>query len=113
MTSAESHSQRGSLYDVLDRYYQTAKQAKADVVVRITADCPVIDPVLIDDVVNTLIDGEYDFVCNRCLRRGIEPIRLDWMSKLVHSKFWQKRGKKPKNRNTANMPCRIFTKELS
>ena len=56
---------RGSLYDVLDRYYQTAKSAKADVVVRITADCPVIDPALIDDVVNTLLEGEYDFVCNR------------------------------------------------
>ena len=56
---------RGSLYDVLDRYYQTAKQAKADVVVRVTADCPVIDPSLIDDVVNTLLDDEYDFVCNR------------------------------------------------
>ncbi len=56
---------RGSLYDVLDRYYQAAKPAKADVVVRITADCPAIDPVLIDDVVNTLLQGEYDFVCNR------------------------------------------------
>jgi len=56
---------RGSLYDVLDRYYQTAKGSKADVVVRITADCPVIDPTLIDDCVNTLLDGEYDFVCNR------------------------------------------------
>jgi len=56
---------RGSLYDVLDRYYQAAKQAKAAVVVRITADCPVIDPALIDDVVNTLQGGEYDFVCNR------------------------------------------------
>ncbi len=59
---------RGSLYDVLDRYYQTAKQTKADVVVRITADCPVIDPALIDDVVNTLLEtGEpsFDFVCNR------------------------------------------------
>ncbi len=56
---------RGSLFDVLDRYYQAASQAKADVVVRVTADCPVIDPDLIDDVVNTLLDGEYDFVCNR------------------------------------------------
>jgi spore coat polysaccharide biosynthesis protein SpsF len=56
---------RGSLFDVLDRYYQTAKQAQADVVVRITADCPVIDPALIDDVVNTLLEGDYDFVCNR------------------------------------------------
>ena len=56
---------RGSLYDVLDRYYQTARQAKADFVVRVTADCPVMDPALIDDVVNTLLDDKYDFVCNR------------------------------------------------
>lgn len=59
---------RGSLYDVLDRYYQTAKQAKADVVVRITADCPVIDPALIDDVVKMILetgDSRYDFVANR------------------------------------------------
>jgi len=34
-------------------------------IVRITADCPVIDPALIDDCVNTLLEGSYDFVCNR------------------------------------------------
>jgi spore coat polysaccharide biosynthesis protein SpsF len=56
---------RGSQFDVLDRYYQAAKSAKADVVVRITADCPVIDHELIDNVVNTLLEDEYDFVCNR------------------------------------------------
>ncbi|MCC7118688.1 MAG: glycosyltransferase family protein [Anaerolineales bacterium] len=56
---------RGSLYDVLDRYYQTAKSAKADVIVRITADCPAIDPELIDHAVNALLENDYDFVCNR------------------------------------------------
>ncbi len=56
---------RGSMHDVLDRYYQAAKQSKADVVIRITADCPVIDPVLIDECVNTLLDGSFDFTCNR------------------------------------------------
>lgn len=56
---------RGSLHDVLDRYYQAARQAKADVVVRITADCPLIDPQLIDEAVTFLQMGGYDFVCNR------------------------------------------------
>jgi spore coat polysaccharide biosynthesis protein SpsF len=70
---------RGSLYDVLERYYQAARQAKADVVVRITADCPVIDPGLIDEVVNTLLEGEYDFACNRLPPpwRRTYPIGLD------------------------------------
>jgi spore coat polysaccharide biosynthesis protein SpsF len=56
---------RGEVHDVLDRFYQAARQAKAEMVVRITADCPAIDPVLIDDCVNTLLDGSFDFTCNR------------------------------------------------
>jgi spore coat polysaccharide biosynthesis protein SpsF len=56
---------RGNLHDVLDRYYHAARLHNADVVVRITADCPAIDPALVDQTVNTLIDGGYDFVANR------------------------------------------------
>ena len=56
---------RGSLHDVLDRYYQAASQTRADIVVRITGDCPVIDPVLIDNCINALLKGSFDFTCNR------------------------------------------------
>ena len=56
---------RGSLQDVLDRYYQAAKQYDADVIVRLTGDCPLVDPVLIDDVVRALDQNQADFACNR------------------------------------------------
>lgn len=68
---------RGSQYDVLDRYYRAAEAHGADIVVRITADCPLIDAGLIDDVIHVLLgivpreslrwpEGtKYDFAANR------------------------------------------------
>lgn len=75
-------SQRGSLNDVLDRYYQAARALQADVVVRVTADCPLIDPGLIDDLVTAFLSGPdapFDFGANRLPPpwRRTYPIGLD------------------------------------
>ena len=56
---------RGDPYDVLDRYYQAAKLFEADPIVRITADCPLIDPGEIDRTVQAFFDHKVDFAANR------------------------------------------------
>jgi spore coat polysaccharide biosynthesis protein SpsF len=56
---------RGDAFDVLDRYYQTARNYQADVIVRLTADCPLIDPVLVDEVITVFFNKGVDFAANR------------------------------------------------
>lgn len=55
---------RGSETDVLDRYYQAARQYAPDYVVRITSDCPLIDPALVDDVIQAAFDTNADYASN-------------------------------------------------
>jgi spore coat polysaccharide biosynthesis protein SpsF len=72
---------RGSMHDVLDRYYQSARHFKADVVVRLTCDCPLIDPEMLDANLDVFMkaDPPLDFAANRLpppYERTI-PIGLD------------------------------------
>lgn len=55
---------RGSLNDVLDRYYQAAAERNADHIVRLTGDCPLADPEVIDRVIEFYLNGDYDYVSN-------------------------------------------------
>lgn len=59
---------RGSLEDVLDRYHQAALPLRPDHVVRLTADCPLADPALIDQVIQFHIEGGHDFTSNAIVR---------------------------------------------
>jgi len=52
----------GSEGDVLDRYYQAAQQYEADPVLRITADCPMVDPELIEKLIQKYKSGNYDHI---------------------------------------------------
>ena len=56
---------RGSQFDVLDRYYQAAVSVNADNIIRVTADCPLIDPYLIDELFGLYIKEQADFAANR------------------------------------------------
>lgn len=69
---------RGSENDVLDRYYQAAKEHDAEVVVRVTSDCPCTEPAIIDAVIRKYVDdlGRWDYVCNFWPRRTF-PRGLD------------------------------------
>jgi spore coat polysaccharide biosynthesis protein SpsF len=66
---------RGSESDVLDRYYQTAKRFRTQAVVRITSDCPLIDPQLADDTIRVFDFHAADYSSNvipRTYPRGLD-----------------------------------------
>lgn len=69
------NSFRGDENDVLDRYYRAAREYQAEIVVRVTADCPLVDPEVIDRVIGTFLRTGPDYASNT-LRRTY-PLGLD------------------------------------
>ena len=61
---------RGSENDVLGRFYNAAKEFNADIVVRICADNPFIDPIEIDRLITFYVNNECDYSCNHQNKLG-------------------------------------------
>lgn len=55
---------RGNVDDVLDRYYKAAKKYDAEIIVRITGDCPLLDPDIVDKAVRFFQENDYDYISN-------------------------------------------------
>lgn len=67
---------RGSEEDVLDRYWEAVERTDAQAVVRVTSDCPFVDPALVDRVVEVLREQDVDYASNildpRTFPRGLD-----------------------------------------
>ena len=81
---------RGSLNDVLDRYYQAAKQYGATSIVRLTADCPLTAPCLIDKVINCFQSNAFDYVSNTIKPTYPDGLDVEVFSFLALEQAWQK-----------------------
>ncbi len=78
---------RGSENDVLARYVAAVAEAPTDIVVRITSDCPLLDPGVVDRVVNQMLAHPCDYVSNtqrRTYPRGLdtEALHVDTLHRL-------------------------------
>ena len=66
---------RGDAFNVLKRYKDCCNDYPADVIVRITSDCPLIDPAIIDKALSVYLEGNFDYVSNtqnRSYPRGMD-----------------------------------------
>ena len=81
-------SYAGSENDVLDRYYQSAIISKAEVIVRITADCPLADPNVIDKVVRYYLINDFDYVGTSIIPTYPDGIDVEVFSFTSLKKAW-------------------------
>jgi spore coat polysaccharide biosynthesis protein SpsF len=80
---------RGSETDVLDRYYQTARACGAEVVVRITSDCPLIDPELVDETIQMFLGQHADYGSNVAPRRYPRGLDTEVFTTAALEQAWQ------------------------
>ena len=80
---------RGSSDDVLDRYFQCAKHYGLSSILRVTADCPLIDPEIVDHGINIFLSENYDYVTNTSPRSFPDGNETEIFSFNALKKAWE------------------------
>jgi spore coat polysaccharide biosynthesis protein SpsF len=80
---------RGAEQDVLDRYYWAAQANLAEAVVRITSDCPLIDPGVVDQVVYAFLSAEPDYASNTLERTYPRGLDIEVMAAASLERAWR------------------------
>lgn len=80
---------RGSSQDVLDRYYQCSKKYKFSAIIRITSDCPLIDPEIINKVIKKFKQNKFDYVSNTHPRTFPQGTEIEIFSFQALKNAWE------------------------
>ena len=81
----------GNEFDVLDRYYQAAivlNLNDGDNIVRITADCPLIDPKIVDEVIRKPLEGNFDYTTNTLIRSFPDGLDCEVFTVPILKEMW-------------------------
>jgi spore coat polysaccharide biosynthesis protein SpsF len=84
---------RGDQDDVLDRYYRAAQLGNADTVVRITSDCPLIDPEITDRTISEFLRAGVDYASNGLQRTYPRGLDTEAITVEALTKAWRHAGK--------------------
>jgi spore coat polysaccharide biosynthesis protein SpsF len=84
---------RGDQDDVLDRYFRAAQLMKADVVVRVTSDCPLLDPEITDKTIAAFLEARPDYASNVMVRTYPRGLDTEVMSFDVLARAWRRASK--------------------
>jgi len=88
---------RGSSDDVLDRYYQCAKEFSFSTIVRVTSDNPLIDPTIVDKIITKFQSDKFDYVSNTINRTYPYGTEVEVFSFKTIEEIW-KNSEKPSER---------------
>jgi len=88
------HAYRGSENDVLDRFYQAAKPFNSKWVVRVTSDCPLLDPILVDEVIDFVQKLDLDYGSNAIIEHFPDGQDVEVFKFTALEKVWKEAKKR-------------------